>query len=484
MRKDRLLIYLVYILIFSISIFLLIYTVYRAATLSFTFDESLSYNIFVPLKFMDIVSFKIALANNHIINTLCMKYISIIFGSSELLLRLPSILSHLVYIVFTLKILKNVASPLILLAGFLLLNINPYLLEFFSLARGYAMAISFTVVSIYFLLNYIGNNRHKSIIWSFIFAVLAVLSSFTLLIYFISLVAVVNIYWIVSQSHSNFNEILKKNILVIICSLILILILFEPIRKLIKFHELYDGGTTGFWFDTIGSLISASLYGRSYNYNVFNFIRYVIAVCSLGMIGFFLYQLLILKRKVFTEKFSIITILLFISCTVPVVQHLFLKSYFPINRMALFFVPLFITSFILTVSFSAKNRIMKLLVLPILLIFAGASVCHTSHSLNTSHTLYWKYDADTKKMLSDLELTVGKENKSPVKLGVMWLYEPTINFYRNTRKYDWLEMVTEETYKKPDYDYYYLADSCLDYVRKLNKPNIIHYLISDSYLVK
>ena len=294
----------------------------------------------------------------------------------------------------------------------------------------------------------------------------------------------VNIYWIVSQSHSNFNEILKKNILVIICSLILILILFEPIRKLIKFHELYDGGTTGFWFDTVGSLISASLYGRSYNYNVFNVIKYVIAVCSLGMIGFLLYQLLILKRKVFTEKFSIIIILLFISCTVPVVQHLFLKSYFPINRMALFFVPLFITSFMLTVSFSAKNRIMKLLVLPILLIFAGASVCHTSHSLNTYHTLYWKYDADTKKMLSDLELTVGKENKSPVKLGVMWLYEPTINFYRNTRKYDWLEMVTEETYKQPDYDYYYLADSCLDYVRKLNKPNIIHYFISDSYLVK
>ena len=194
---------LVNITLIIVSILLIIYSVYRAATISFTIDESISYNVFVPLSFMDIVSFKIAIANNHMLNTLCMKYISQLFGSSELLLRFPSILSHIVYIIFSYKITRKVSSPVILLAGFLFLNLNPYLLDFFSLARGYAMAVAFTVVSIYFLLNYIEFSKAKNITWSLIFAVLAVLSNFTLLIFFISLIAVFNIYWIVSQSHYN-----------------------------------------------------------------------------------------------------------------------------------------------------------------------------------------------------------------------------------------------------------------------------------------
>jgi hypothetical protein len=57
---------------------------------------------------------------------------------------------------------------------------------------------------------------------------------------------------------------LKKNYPVIISSLLLIAIMFEPIRKLIKYKEFYDGGLNGFWSDTVGSLISATLYERSY----------------------------------------------------------------------------------------------------------------------------------------------------------------------------------------------------------------------------
>ena len=70
---------IVNIAIITVSILLLIYTGYRAATLSFTIDESISFNVFVPLKFMDIVSYKIASSNHHMINTLCMKFMSMIF---------------------------------------------------------------------------------------------------------------------------------------------------------------------------------------------------------------------------------------------------------------------------------------------------------------------------------------------------------------------------------------------------------------------
>jgi Dolichyl-phosphate-mannose-protein mannosyltransferase len=483
-KNNSILIIIVNIAIFLISVLLLIYSILRATSLSFTIDESISYNVFVPLKFMDIVSFKIAIANNHMINTLFMKYISVLFGSNELLLRLPSILSHLVYIVFSYKIIKKIASPVILLAGFLLLNLNPYLLDFFSLARGYAMAVAFTVVSIYFLLNYIEFSKAKNITWSLIFAVLAVLSNFTLLIFFISLITVFNIYWIVSQSHYNLSEIIKKNIPVFICSIVLIIIMFEPIRKLIKFKEFYDGGTISFWSDTVGSLISASLYGQSYWLTAFLFIRYLIAFCSLILIITFVYKTYKTKLKIFNDKVSVTILLLFISILVPVAQHILLKSYFPINRMALVYIPLFFIPIILFISDAAKSYKMKLLILPVMLIFAGVVTYHTFRSLNTSYALYWKFDADTKNMLSDLEIRVKNDNKSSIKLGAMWLYEPAINYYRVAKKYTWLEKVRDDTYKNPDFDYYYLADTCLVYAKSLNKPVVKHYLTSNSYLVK
>jgi hypothetical protein len=475
---------LVNITLIIVSILLIIYSVYRAATISFTIDESISYNVFVPLSFMDIVSFKIAIANNHMLNTLCMKYISQLFGSSELLLRLPSILSHIVYIIFSYKISRKVSSPVILLAGFLFLNLNPYLLDFFSLARGYAMAVAFTVVSIYFLLNYIEFSKAKNITWSLIFAVLAVLSNFTLLIFFISLIVVFNIYWIVSQSHYNLSELIKKNMPVFICSVVLIIIMFEPIRKLIKYKEFYDGGTISFWSDTVGSLISASLYGQSYWLTAFLFIKYLIAFCSLILIITFVYKTYKTKLKIFNDMVPVTILLLFISILVPVAQHILLKSYFPINRMALVYIPLFFIPIILFVSDAAKSYKMKLLILPVMLIFAGVVTYHTFRSLNTSYALYWKFDADTKNMLSDLEIRVKSDNKSSIKLGAMWLYEPAINYYRVAKKYTWLEKVRDDTYKNPDFDYYYLADTCLVYAKSLNKPVVKHYLTSNSYLVK
>jgi hypothetical protein len=346
------------------------------------------------------------------------------------------------------------------------------------------MAVAFTAVSIYFLLNYIEISKAKNITWSLIFAVLAVLSNFTLLIYFISLIAVFNIYWIVTQSHFNIYSLIKRNVPVFICSVALIVIMFEPIRKLIKFKEFYDGGTTSFWSDTVGSLISASLYEQSYWLSALLFIKYLIAFCLIILIITFVYKSYKAKFKIFNEKVFVAILLLFISILVPVAQHIILKSYFPINRMALVYIPLFFIPIILFVSEAAKSYNMKLFILPVMIIFAGVVVYHTYRALNSSYALYWKFDADTKTMLSDLEIRVQNDKKSSIKLGAMWLYEPTINYYRIARKYTWLEKVRDDTYKNPYFDYYYLADTCLVYTKSLNKPVVKHYLTSNSYLVK
>jgi hypothetical protein len=466
-----------------ISALLLLYTGYRAATLSFTIDESISFNVFVPLRFMEIISYKIASTNHHMLNTLAMKVMSVLFGSSEFSLRFPSLACHLFYIIFTYKFVKRNVSPHLLLAGFLLLNLNPYLLDFFSLARGYAMAITFTVISLYFLFEYVGNQKEKYFTFSLGFAMLAILSNFSLLIYYVSLILVVNLYWISLGNAFHFKEIFRKNFSVIISSLLLILILFEPIRKLIKYKEFYDGGLNGFWSDTVNSLVSATLYEKPYQGTVFIYLMYFVGLISILLLLSLIYKLLHLKLKALAEKSVIAILILFVPCMVTIIQHYILNSNYLINRMALFFIPIFfINIFFFADQYADKTKFKLISSIPIYSITVIV-LLHTVNSLNGTNALYWKFDADTKKMLSDLDSEVKRDTLSKVKLGVMTLYEPAINFYRITRNYDWLEKVTQDGYREGKYNYYYLGDSSSNFISGKNLTVLKHYATSASVLV-
>jgi hypothetical protein len=260
--------------------------------------------------------------------------------------------------------------------------------------------------------------------------------------------------------------------------------MFEPVRKLTKAKEFYDGGNTGFWKDTVGSLINSSLYGHGYPEIVQVYVKYFIAISIFAMIITVAYRFYSKKWKIFNEKITLALLLLLITCFVSVVQHFVLNSLFLINRMALFFIPLFFIPFILLFSEFVKNTKFRIVCLLFLFSVSGVLIFHTISSLNTSYTLMWRYDADTKKMLSDLEIQVKNSEQSHVKLGVIWLYEPTSNFYRTTKKYEWLEKVTWDNNVTPGYDYYFLADSSNSFIKAQNLSVVRHYPVSSSYLLK
>jgi hypothetical protein len=469
--------------IILVSVLLIAYTGIRAATLSFTIDESLSFNLFVPLTFMDIVSYKIAVANNHMINSLLIKYISMFFGTSEFLLRLPSLISHVLYLVFTYKLLHKVSSSLILLSGFLLLNLNPYLLDLFSLARGYGMAVSFTVVSVYFFIIYLENLSGKMIIWSLIFSSLAVLCNFSLLIFYISLIIVINIHIMGTGSISRVRDFFKMNIPAICSSVLLIVIMFEPIRKLLKYKEFYDGGSTGFWQDTVGSLITATLYDANYQSLAASFLQYFIAISLIIMVIALIYRYHKKKKLVFSEKFTLTLLLLLMTVFVSIIQHLILGSNFLINRMALFLIPLFFIPLIVLINDNILP-IFRVLSISFCLIVTGAFSFHTVFSFNLTHSLYWKFDADIKSMMKDLEQQTKTDGAAKIKLGAMWLNEPSINFYRQTKNFYWMEKVADTGYSVSKYDYYYLPDTCGNFGSKQDLTKLKHYTLSSTFLAR
>jgi len=83
-------------------------------------------------------------------------------------------------------------------------------------------------------------------------------------------------------------------------------------------------------------------------------------------------------------------------------------------------------------------------------------------------------------MLADLKKEIIPDENKKTKLGIIWLYEPSINFYIKTQKLDWLEEVNRSGVEG-DFDFYYVDG--LDYFKD-EKKVIKEYKITHSYLLK
>src|SRR3989344_4832721 len=109
-------------IIFGIASFLFAYTTYRAAVLSITWDEAFSYLQFVRHETFIPAKYEMMDANNHFLNTWLNIYFVKWFGVSELVLRLPALIAHLLFLFFSYKLIKNFENKWLVLASFLIIN--------------------------------------------------------------------------------------------------------------------------------------------------------------------------------------------------------------------------------------------------------------------------------------------------------------------------------------------------------------------------
>jgi len=466
-----------------LGIALLTYTSVRAGILSFTHDESLTYLRYVPKKFIQIVNYHSPSANNHIINTLLVKYIVQLFPEKEIFIRIPNLLAHASYIIFSVLIVKQFKNPFVFIGGFILINFNPYMLDFFSLSRGYGLALAFMLASIYSFFKYLKSNQKKYIYWYYILAAFAVLSNFVYLHYFVTTIIVFNLL-IISElpvEKISFKTISKENIPALIVSIILTIILFEPIRKLTKFNELYGQGQKGFFSDTVISFINGTNYGQSYGQPYVKGISIVVMIlCALIFIAVSV-ELIQKKLRIKHSTQSIFFLFLILPALSSIMQHLILNDQLLTYRLTLIFVPLLGLSIISFCDY-LKSYTWGKMASFFLLAVSAIMLIHTIKSANFLYYNDWKYDANTKNMILKLEKEVPKESKSnTIKLGIKWLFEPTINFYKETKNLDWLEKVNREGVDG-DYDYYYILK---DQLPELNHVEIIkEYNISNTLFLE
>ncbi len=460
------------------SILLLLYTGYRSYSLSFTHDESYSFNNYYNLSFTEILTYNFypIIANNHILNSICMKWLGEQFGNSEFILRLHSFLAHIVYLIFTYFILKEFKSKFILVFGFIILNCNPYLLDFFSLARGYALSIALMIVSLYAFILYLKYNKYGALVLSLLIALLGILANFSLMSYTAALIIVYELVFIIQKE--KIRSIFKKNIPIAITIMVMFLIYEGPIKVLISYNQLNFGGEKGLWEETVISSICSYLYSPPFSEFLVWILKILIILVSVSSLIILVIQF---KHKS-QNYFSYISIILILILLSNVFQHIYLNGSYFSNRFALFLVPLFFFSFINIICFLiSKNKWLHSGGYVVSLFILSCSIYISLTEMNFNHFSNWTYDANIKDMLADLSKE--KKGNQKIKLGVTWLFEPSLNFYRETQSLYWLDYVNRDGLNG-EYDYYYVDPSELESFNIENKILLKVYPDSEARLYK
>ena len=434
---------------------LFIYIIIRANYLSFTHDESFSFTFLNGSNGNNT-------ANNHLFNTYLMGICYNVFGSSEFSLRLPNVLSFILYclgVVLLFKPHKN-RGLILFLGGILFLN--PFILEFFSLARGYGISLGFMMISLYFFLR--KNTKYnyqiqffKDFLYSLIFASFALFANLSMINFYISILLLFIIQYIMFNKFE-FKD--KRNNLIFVGVIILSLIpLYFSIERLLwlkELNQLYFG--THSLFETIKSLTASSLYGIIYPEWIYEGINYFIAFSFPSISIYFFF-----RRKSISMKFIKTSTLLIIMILGMFLEHALFESKYPLGRSALLYIPiysLFIFYFLNNIFalFSQPKR--KIISIVFCSILISPLLMHSYKTFNLSSASNWKYDMHTKSIMQIVENDL-IENNTKVKMSNNWLFEPSINYYINSKNI-LLENVTKDSISAESmyiYDFEYKYDT-------------------------
>lgn len=466
------------VLVTVAAIALFAYSAWRAHAVDITHDEATTYIQYARQWTYHEAMTRADTAANHLLNTVAMKAGADLFGPTQLALRWQSLLAHALYLVVGVFWLRRFRSAPVLACGFVLLNVNPYLLDFFSLARGYGLACAFTLASAVSLFRLVETGR-----WGFgwlaqLLSALAVLANFSLLHYHAAMIVAFNLYVLASAptGRAAFVEwVCKRNVPTAVIAIDLAAIVWRPLIELLAKKELYFGGTTGFWTDTVQSQI----YGFLYDYADPAFALpdaigltagralpalewFVIGVLALA--GMILLWRVARRRTPMQTALPYALALLLVPALATIVLFRINDTRFLMLRTGLFFQVLFMVT--ATLVAAAALRVPRLrwasgsLAMAVCVLIAA----HAIGRMNGFYALDWRKQSCTREMIADVDRHRHVyHGGAAVRLAADWRLDVPVQFYRIAERLDWLWLEQFDVWKgtkgiQADYWYCHEAD--------------------------
>ena len=453
-------------LAFVLALPVFLYLNIRAYLLAFTYDECWTFLGYATEDFWKVVTNEFPAANNHVLPSLAMGLMYNIFGQQEYVLRLPVLISFIVFTGFIFKISMRLSSKMWWMP-FVLIIYQPYLLDYFVAARGYALALAFMFGSIYCLFLFAEESRTKWMWISLILAALAAYSNFTYLLVFIA-VSMAVLLLSVQKSKT-----VEGSIAAGFISLVLAVIVYKPIMQLVEAKELYYGGNSGFFEDTLSTLARSFVYTAS-EFNVLAGF-FVVIIAASGVLAI---------AKFFSKaRLSIGFWLTFVLIALEIgtiLQHHIMGSPYLIDRTAIFFIPLMLFSLSWLVVQLNEGLVRNILAFG----FVFLTTINLLSSLNVTYLLDFKEYADVK---TAMQMIRNDEHlpEEGFSIGKSIYINAPINFYRIKYGLERIDQSGLEYCEETENtEYYYLFEkdvSCLE----SKKVELMQYLpISRTYLYR
>jgi hypothetical protein len=425
-----------------LSPIVLSYVATRAAKLCITIDEASTYNCHVTGGWLDIILFRTdgLPDNNHVLYTLLCKASVMLFGLSELTLRMPSLLGCLFYLLGLNLCLRRIASGWKIVPGLLAVGLNPYVIDFLGLARGYGLGLGFTMLGLAALLSSFtettGKPRVVAAQVSMVLFGFAALSNLSFLLVLCAAMILFGAYLVYSgiidrrDSGSPFTPWLILLLRISLPAIPFIAYLALPIG-IIRQHKLFgEGGHEGFWPDTVTGLVKGTAYDSPWLWqNIDTLVAWVL-VASL-----FVPLALIVLGRTDEKKFVLLSVLAgmtFIVSMLSLAQHYLLDVAYLEGRRGIFLIPFFL----LTV-FAFGNpprQAARAYVLPAILLgllVPSVLAVHDVSCMNLRIISNWNdYEGTRPAMLAIRDAIERQKPDRPRKMRVKSDFEDAMSFYR------------------------------------------------------
>ena len=398
-----------------------------------------------------------------------MNLCSFFFGNSEFSLRLPNVLAHGLYLVCSLAIIRRFQYTALQIVGFVFLNLNPFVLTYFFVARGYGLALAFQMLSIYLMIRGYEKKNHQSfVIFLFLstFAgFLSVLANFSFLNFYLPLllVSACLLFSDATLYRFSLNNIRQAILLFSINGLFVIYVLAK-LFKLQRSGLLFFGGQIGFIGDTVGSLVNSSLYSSPP----------IEKTVSVTLIGLFILLMFLALYFFFVKKevslFTLFSILLVSAVVLPILQHFLIHSLWPIDRGALYYVPLYVVTLLSALQklIRFSNRSYEAVFIMVIPTIIALLICwNFYHNFNTHIIQLWGYDRHNDQVLKIIDKDRNLYYPDQIiNIGNSWQMEPSLNFYLVTHNNTWLAPVTRNTIDLTENDYIYAFENEIREIKK------------------
>jgi uncharacterized membrane protein len=417
---------------------------YRAFTQSLIYDEALTYGLYVAGPFANV--FHYFDANHHFLNTILMRFSASIFGDAEWALRLPVLAAATLYFTAVYRIAAAAfGEGWTFLVAVGLLSLNPFVLDFMAVARGYGMALALMMFAIALLLEGFtaGVIAPRTLAWAGALLALSVTAN---LVFVLPVTAIFGLTLYLLPWPAKTEAATKRQkrksaksgpalwlwLCAPIGAIALLFFLLYPFENM-QAAQFYAGAAT--LPESLRSMATTSLQhsGPLRYVHAMDYWRDAVAfaiapaIAAAGLV-------LGWKQRSLVLLFASVPIVF--AGVAALAMHSLFGTPYPEDRTGLYFAPL------VCLALMGLPRVGVAVALVFLVQFAT--------EFNTKKFYMWEYDADTR--------TIGEyiaqhnSGSNPVRFGGSWQLWESMQYYKNRNHWDWLEI--ERKSPEQGYDYY------------------------------